>query len=81
MTKHRVTSSAQLYPDTNPDCLLMVLLVVRGRQKNGFRVALCPSSPPQLHEDAAFLNINPVNAQALVLCVLGLAFLLVSLWL
>lgn len=75
MTKHHVTSSARLYPDMNPDCLLLVLiLVVRGRQKNGFRVALRPCSPPQLHLDAAFLNITPVNAQVLILHLLGLLF-------
>lgn len=82
MTKHHVTSSAHLYPDMNPDCLFLVLmLVVRGKQKNGFRVALCPCSPPQLHLDAAFLNISPVNAQVLILHLLGLSFPLVSLWL
>jgi len=82
MTKHHVTSLAHLYPDTNPDCLLLVpMLVARGRQKNGFRVALCPCPPPQLHLDAVFLNISPVNAQVLILYLLLLSFPLVSLWL
>lgn len=65
MTKHHVTSAAHLYLDMNPDCLLLVLLLVaRGRQrkKNGFRVALCPCSPPQLHLGAGCLNISLVSA-------------------